>query len=73
MKRYLVTVVIIIIIIIIIIINPSNTTNNFLFNDKHRLHISTYPKPSSGQVFTQSNNYILMCVRIMGSNTAYNY
>jgi hypothetical protein len=46
----------------------SNTTNTFLFNDKNRLHVSAYHKPSSGQLFTHSTNCILRCVRVMGSH-----
>jgi hypothetical protein len=49
-----------------------NTTNTLLFNDKYGLHVSAYHKPSSGQLFTHSTNYILICVRIMGSHMAYN-
>jgi hypothetical protein len=51
----------------------SNTTNAFAFNNKNRLHVSAYHKPSSDQLFTHSSNYILICGRIMGSRMAYNY
>jgi hypothetical protein len=52
---------------------PFNTTNTFVLNDKNRLHVSAYHKPSSGQLFTNSTNYILICVRHMGSHMAYSY
>jgi hypothetical protein len=51
----------------------SNTTNTFAFNDKNMLHVSAYPKPSLGQLFTHSTSYVLVCVHSMVPNIANNY
>jgi hypothetical protein len=36
----------------------SNTTNTWLLNDKNRLHVSAYHKPSSGQLFTHLSDIL---------------